>query len=103
MALIHVEHLHLHVTISDPVKVDELIKKVNINHTILNKILMTNEELKALLDTANTKADKISAEVIALKDKIVTTPGIPQDIVDAATTLASKLQGIDDLNEDAVS
>ena len=62
---------------------------------------MTNEELLAKLDSANTKTDKIITEIQALKELVNTTPDVPQNIVDAVNTLEGKLQSADDLNEDA--
>lgn len=62
---------------------------------------MTNEELLQKLTDANTKVDKITTEIQALKDLVTTTPDVPQNIVDAVTSLESKLQAADDLNEDA--
>lgn len=62
---------------------------------------MTNEELLAQIEAANVKADKVIAEVQALKDLVNTTPDVPQVIVDAVTNLTSKLDQIDAINEDA--
>lgn len=62
---------------------------------------MTNEELLAKLEASSAKADKIIAEIQALKELVNTTPDVPQNIVDAVTALESKLQAADDLNEDA--
>lgn len=62
---------------------------------------MNNEELLQKLTDANTKVDKITTEIQALKDLVTGTPDVPQNIVDAVTALEAKLQAADDLNEDA--
>jgi chromosome segregation ATPase len=62
---------------------------------------MGNEEVLAKLTSANAKVDKVITEVQALKDLVNTTPAVPQPIVDAVNALESKLQQLDDLNEDA--
>lgn len=62
---------------------------------------MENEEVLAKLTSANAKVDKVITEVQALKDLVNTTPSVPQPIVDAVNALESKLQQLDDLNEDS--
>ena len=76
----------------------EFHSKLNSIIQKLNTVIMTNEELKALLVDANTKVDKIKAEIQALKDLVANSTGVPQDVVDAVNALGTNLQSTDDLN-----
>lgn len=84
-------HIHIHNHTENETKIIKLLKQ----------IIMTNEELLAKLEAANTKTDKVIAEIQALKDLVNSTPEVPQNIVDAVNALESKLQAADDMNEDA--
>lgn len=92
-------HIHDHRQEGDAFK--DIMSLLNIIKLQNNKIIMTNQELSTKLDAANTKVDKIITEIQKLKDLVNTTPDVPQNIVDAVTSLESKLQAADDLNEDA--
>lgn len=97
--LIHIEKIEVHY--HNHIDTAEINSNLNIIKLQVNKIIMKNEELLAKLDAANAKADKIIAEIQALKELVNTTPDVPQNIVDAVNSLESKLQAADDLNEDA--
>lgn len=96
-------HLHIHDHRKEGDEHKEIMSFLNILKLQNNKIIMTNAELSAKLDAANTKVDKIIVEVQALKDLVGTTPDVPQNIVDAVTALEAKLQAADDLNADATT
>lgn len=110
---LHIANVHVHVRDDKHMEMITDILKTHTNQ--LKKIIMTNEELLAKVNEANAnvtasneKADKIILEVQALKDLVNTTPNVPQNIVDAVETLSantqtlgSKLQALDDINEDA--
>lgn len=98
-ALIHIENYHVH----NHVDTAEILSLLNIIKLQNHKIIMTNEELLAKLEAANTKTDKIITEIQALKDLVGQTPDVPQNIVDAVNALEGKLQAADDLNADATT
>jgi hypothetical protein len=98
---ITIQNLHLHISCNDNEMVAKILSEVKHHTKLLNKIIMTNEELLAQIEAANAKADKVIAEVQALKDLVGTTPDVPQVIVDAVANLTSKLDQIDAINEDA--
>lgn len=99
-------NLHFHIAevnviVHDDKMIAAILERTKTIDQKLKTILMTNEELLAKLTGANAKVDKVITEIKALKDLVTTTPDVPQNIVDAVTTLESKLQQADDENEDA--
>lgn len=94
-------HLHIHDHRKDDEQHKEIMSFLNILKLQNKQIIMTNQELLDKLNAANSKVDKITTEIQALKDLVTTTPDVPQNIVDAVTALEGKLQAADDLNEDA--
>lgn len=97
---ITIQNLHLHISCNDNEMAAKILSEVKHHTKLLNKIIMTNEELLAQIEAANAKADKVITEVQALKDLVGTTPDVPQVIVDAVNALTGKLDQLDAINED---
>lgn len=101
MALINIAHLTLNVHVQDASMLAKILSELKHNTHQLNKIIMTNEELKAALEAANTKLDKVTIEVQALADAVANNGNVPEDIAALVTSLNEKLQAVDDINADA--
>ena len=101
MALINIAHLTLNVHVQDSPTLAKVLAELKHNSQQLNKIIMTNAELKAALEAANTKLDKVTTEVQTLADAVASNGNVPEDIAALVTSLNEKLQAVDDINADA--
>jgi predicted nuclease with TOPRIM domain len=95
--------MHLHVHNHSDCETKELLRQI-----LKNQDIMANEldEIKAGLDAANAKVDKIRTEVASLHDTInsgngdAPTPEQWQEVKDKVGALNTKLQEVDDQTED---
>lgn len=68
----------------------------------IQKVMSNTEIVLAKIAEYKAQLAKIAAEVQALKALVGSTPDTPQVIVDAVNDLQPTIQGIDDINPDAV-
>jgi len=79
-----------------------VINALKRQESLLEKIIMNQQELLTALNAANAKVQKIIGEIQALKTALENTSHeIPQDIADAANQLFGNIGIADDLNPDA--
>lgn len=95
-------HIHIHMHQHADVETKEALSK------ILKKLDIMNEDLaqiKASLEAANVKADKIAADVTLLHTKITGTGEVPTaeewaEVKTLSSQLNDKLQAVDDQTAD---
>lgn len=80
-----------------------VINALKRQESLLEKIIMNQQELLDAVNAANAKVQKITGEIRALKTALdnASHAGVPQELVDAVTQLASNLDAADELNADA--
>ena len=67
----------------------------------LNKITMSQDELVAKLTGLTAKVEKVSTEIVALKEALSASGEISPEVQAALDSLDAAITGADDLNEDA--
>jgi hydroxymethylpyrimidine/phosphomethylpyrimidine kinase len=74
--------------------------------SLLNKILMTNEEEVLKIEALTAQVEKVAGEVSAVKAALANAlaggSSVPQIVQDAIAKLGSAIQAADDLNVDVV-
>lgn len=80
-----------------------VINALKRQESLLEKIIMNEQELLAALNAANAKVQKIVGEIQALKTALdnASHADVPQELVDAVTQLTNNLDVADELSPDA--
>ncbi len=80
-----------------------VINALKRQESLLEKIIMNQQELLDAVNAANAKVQKITGEIQVLKTALdnASHADVPKELVDAVTQLTSNLDAADELNADA--